>query len=88
MPVFLMSIFVMRSYLFLIVNYPAVLQNKKVEAVKCTAKIQVLLNEKGVLERGKTKKEVENDLFFYLAPLKGGMLQPFSMFKPIKGYLM
>jgi hypothetical protein len=63
MPVFLMSIFVMRSYLFLIVNYPAVLQNKKVEAVKCTAKIQVLLNEKGVLERGKTKKEVEMTSF-------------------------
>jgi hypothetical protein len=37
------------------------------------------LNVKGVLESGKTKKEVENDLFLNLAPLIGGMLQPFSL---------
>ena len=44
-------------------------ETKKNAAIKHTTPIQVLLNVKGVLDSGKTKKEVENDLFFNLAPL-------------------
>jgi hypothetical protein len=58
-----------RKILGCIFSEKFVLQNKKVAAIKYTTPIQVLLNVKGVLESGKTKKEVENDLFLNLAPL-------------------
>jgi hypothetical protein len=64
-----------RKILGCIFSEKFILQNKKVAAIKYTTPIQVLLNVKGVLDSGKTKKEVENDLFFNLAPLIGGMLQ-------------
>ena len=60
-----------RKILGCIFSEKFVLQNKKVAAIKYTTPIQVLLNVKGVLESGKTKKEVENDLFFNLAPSPG-----------------
>jgi hypothetical protein len=58
-----------RKILGCIFSEKFVLENKKVAAIKYTTPIQVLLNVKGVLESGKTKKEVENDLFLNLAPL-------------------
>ena len=58
-----------RKILGCIFSEKFVLQNKKVAAIKYTTPIQFLLNVKGVLDSGKTKKEVENDLFIQLAPL-------------------
>jgi hypothetical protein len=57
-----------RKILGCIFSEKFILQNKKVAAIKYTTPIQVLLNVQGVLDSGKTKKEVENDLFFNLAP--------------------
>ena len=59
-----------RKILGCIFSEKFVLQNKKVAAIKYTTPIQVLLNVKEVLKSGKTKKEVDIDLFLKTAPLK------------------
>jgi len=54
-------------------------ENGKAATPKYTPPIEVLINARGVLEGSKNKKEVYKDLLCTLAPLIGGMLQPFSL---------
>lgn len=47
------------------------LEEKKVATPKFTTPIELLLNASKVLQNGKNKKEVKNDLFLQLAPSLG-----------------
>jgi len=63
-------------------------ENGKAATPNYTPPIEVLINASKVLRSGKKEKEVKLDLLPTLAPLIGGMLQPFSLFKSTKQHFM